>query len=331
MHMHFPIARIAGVLSALCLAVSVQAQEAATAYPSKPIHFIVPASAGGPSDVIARIVGERLSAALGQPVLVENRPGGSLMLGTNAVAKAAGDGYTLLFTTSTPIVMIPATLKNVPYDSVRELTTVAHIGTTPLVLYVSASVAAKNVKELADLAKANAGGLSYGSYGNGSSAHLLGEYMNKQLGIKMIHVPYKGVAPELQDLAGGQITAAVADVGTASAFVKAGRIRPIAVTGTERAKNLPEVPTFAEQGIVGMEPFSPWWGLFAPASTPRPLVDKLAAEVVKIVKSPDFAARLIALGGEPTGLLSAPANEMTRTEVARWRSIVGSLGDIKLE
>ncbi|MES2538325.1 MAG: tripartite tricarboxylate transporter substrate binding protein [Pseudomonadota bacterium] len=331
MSLHFPIAKFAAALGALSLLVSAQAQDAATAYPGKPIRFVVPASAGGPSDVIARLVGERLSTVLGQPVLVENKPGASLMLGTNEVAKAAGDGYTLLFTTSTPIVMIPATLKNVPYDPLRELTTVAHLGSTPLVLYVSSAVAAKNVKELADLAKAKPGGLSYGSYGLGSSAHLLGEYMNKQLGIKMIHAPYKGVAPQLQDLAGGQITAGVADVGTASAFVKSGRIRPIAVTGTQRAKNLPDVPTFAEQGIVGMEPFSPWWGLFAPASTPRPVVDKLAAEIVKIVKSPDFAARFIALGGDPTGLSSAEANEMTRTEVARWRSIVGSLGDLKFE
>jgi tripartite-type tricarboxylate transporter receptor subunit TctC len=320
----------AGALAVMFAAFGAQAQDAAR-YPSKPIRFIVPASAGGPSDVIARLIAEKLTHSLGQPVLVENRPGAGLVLGTNAVAKADPDGYTLLFTTSTPIVMVPFTQKKVPYDVQKDFTTVSHIGTTPLVVYVNGTTPITTVRQMLDAAKAKPETANYGSYGNGSSAHVLGEFLIRQTGVKMTHVPYKGVAPELQDLVGGQLMIAVADIGSAAPLAKAGKIRPIAVTGTKRSSVLPDIPTFAEQGITGMEPFSPWWGLFAPQQTSRAIVDQLSAEVAKIVKTPDFNARLISFGIDPSGTTSAQGNELTRLEMAKWQSIIKDMSHINFD
>ncbi len=310
--------------------VSGSAQDAA-AYPNKPVKFIVPAAAGGPTDVVARLVAEKLTVSLGQPVLVENRPGASLTLGTSAVAKSAPDGYTMLFTTSTPIVMVPFTLKNVPYDVQRDFTTVSHVGSTPLVLYVNASSSVTNLKQLLDEVKAKPTTASYGSYGNGSSAHVLGEMLIRQTGVKMVHVPYKGVAPELQDLIGGQIMMAVADIGSAGPLVKAGRIRPVAVTGTRRSPVLPEVGTFAEQGISAMEPFSPWWGLFAPQQTPSAIVERVSGEIAKLVRTPEFNAKLLGFGIDPTGTTPAQSNELTRGDMAKWQAIIRDLSHITFE
>lgn len=320
----------AGAFAMLFSAFCAQAQDAAR-YPSKPIRFIVPASAGGPSDVIARLVAERLGQALGQTVVVDNRPGASQMLGTAAVAKADPDGYTLLFTTSTPIVMTPATLKKVPYDVQRDLTAISHLGSTPLVLYVNGATTITNLRQLFDAVKAKPESANYGSYGNGSSAHVLGEFMIRQANVKMVHVPYKGVAPELQDLMGGQLLTAVADIGSASPLIKAGKIRPIAVTGSRRSAVLPDVATFAEQGISGMEPFSPWWGMFAPRQTPKAIVDQLSTEIAKIVNTPDFNARLVSFGIDTTGTTSAQANDLARTETAKWQQITKDMSHISFE
>jgi len=300
-------------------------------YPTKPIRFVVPAAAGGPSDVVARLFAEKLGTALGQAVVVENKPGASLTLGTVAVAQAQPDGYTLLFTTSTPIVMVPFTMKKVPYDVQKDLTTVSHLGSTPLVLYVNGTSPVQNVKQLVDAVKAAPDKANYGSYGNGSSAHVLGEMLNRQAGMKMVHVAYKGVAPELQDLLAGNIMTAVADIGTASPLVKAGKIRPIAVTGNKRSASLPDVPTFAEQGITGMEPFSPWWAVFAPAQTPRPIVEQLAGELARIVKLPDMQARMLGFGIDTTGTTPAQANEITRADMARWQAIIRDVSYINFE
>ncbi len=306
-------------------------QTADAPFPARPVRFIVPAAAGGPSDVVARLAAQKLAEALGQPVIVDNQPGAGMVLGTTAVARAPADGYTLLFTTSTPIVMTPNTMKSLPYDVRRDFVPVAHLGSTPLVMYVNASLPATDVRSLGDAARARAGALAYGSYGVGSSAHLLGETLARQLSVSMVHVAYKGVAPQIQDLAGGQVSMAVADVGTPAPLMKAGRIRAIAVTGSKRAAALPDVPTFAEQGISGMEPFSPWWGVFAPARTPPAVVARLSTELVRIARSPEFVARLAELGADATGAPADQAAEMMRAELARWQKIVADLGDLKLE
>lgn len=318
-----------GIAALACAVTGVWAQDAS--FPSKPLRFIVPASPGGPSDVVARIFAEKLGQAMGQTVIVENKPGASLTIGTVAVVQAPADGYTLLFTTSTPIVMVPFTKKNVPYDVQKDLVTVSHLGSTPLVLYVNATSAIQNIKQLVDDARTKQDKATFGSYGNGSSAHVLGEILNKQTGLKMTHVPYKGVAPELQDLIAGNIMTAVADVGTALPLVKGGRIRPIAVTGTTRSTVLPDVATFAEQGVSGMEPFSPWWGLFAPAQTPKAIVDRLSAEMAKIVRQPDVSARLQGFGIDATGTTSAQGNEITRTDMVRWQNLIREVSYINFE
>jgi tripartite-type tricarboxylate transporter receptor subunit TctC len=307
------------------------AQTSEQNYPSRVVRFIVPASAGGPSDIVARLVADKLGQALGQPVIVENRPGGSLMIGTGAVAKSEPDGYTLLVTTSTPIVTVPFTMKNVPYDVQQDLTTVSHLGSTPLVLYVASASPAKTLKDVLDIAKAKPEQANYGSYGTGSSAHILNEHVVRQTGVKMVHVPYKGVAPELQDLVGGQILTAVADIGSAAPLVLGGQIRPVAVTGSKRSTLLADIPTFAEQGVAGLEPFSPWWGVFAPKKTPKPIVDKLSSEIQRIVKSPEFNAKMASLGIEPTGMLSEEADRTTRDEMDRWKGIIANLSDVKFE
>ncbi|MDB5861737.1 MAG: Tripartite-type tricarboxylate transporter, receptor component TctC [Ramlibacter sp.] len=321
----------AAACAALACTVAASWAQDAQRYPAKPVRFIVPAAAGGPSDVIARLVAEKLGQALGQPVLVENKPGASLTLGTVAVARADPDGYTLLFTTSTPIVMVPHTMKKPPYDVQKDFTTVSHLGTTPLVLYVNAASSIHNLRDLVEAVKAKPEAGNFGSYGNGSTAHVLGEILNRATGMKMVHVPYKGVAPELQDLIGGQLMTATADIGTAAPLVKGGKIRPIAVTGTRRSGALPDVATFAEQGVSGMEPFSPWWGLFAPAQTPKAIVDQLSAEVAKIVRNPEVNARLLSFGIDPSGTTSAQANEITRVEMARWQAIIKDVSYINFE
>lgn len=319
--MHF--SRTFAIFSAAFCAAAFPA--AAQNYPDKPITFVVPASAGGPSDIIARLVGNQLSEELKQTVIVENKPGASMALGTVQVANAAPDGYTLLFTTSTPIVLTPLTTKNLQYDVKRDLRIVSHIGTTPLVLYGNNTVPVKSVQELIKAAKDKPGQLSYGSYGTGSSAHVLGEYLSSQAGIEMVHVPYKGVSPQITDLAGGQINFAIADIGVPAPFVKSGQLTPLAVTGAQRSSSLPDVPTFAEQGIVGMEPFSPWWGLFAPAGTPDAIVDKLSAAVAKIVRTPDFKERFAPFGAEPTGLEAAEATAALDKELDTWARIIDSV------
>jgi tripartite-type tricarboxylate transporter receptor subunit TctC len=324
---------VQAMIAALVLtgATAALAQSAEQNYPTRVVRFIVPASAGGPSDIVARLVADKLSQGLGQPVIVENRPGGSLMIGTSAVAKSQPDGYTLLVTTSTPIVTVPFTMKNVPYDVQQDLVTVSHLGSTPLVLYVSSASPAKTLKDVLEIAKAKPQQANYGSYGTGSSAHILNEHVIRQTGVKMVHVPYKGVAPELQDLVGGQILTAVADIGSALPLVQGGQIRPVTVTGSKRSTLLADVPTFAEQGVTGLEPFSPWWGVFAPRKTPKEIVDRLSGEIQKIVKSPEFNAKMASLGIEPTGMLSEEADRTTRDEMARWKGIIANLSDVRFE
>ncbi|MES2481142.1 MAG: tripartite tricarboxylate transporter substrate binding protein [Pseudomonadota bacterium] len=301
------------------------------AYPDKPLRFVVPAPAGGPTDLIARMIAERLTLSLKQTVTVDNRPGASQILGTSFVAKADADGYTLLFTPSTPIVMVPNTLKNVPYDVQRDLAGVAHIGATPLVVYANTTRPVTDLRSLLAFAKANPDKASYGTSGVGSSTHLLPEMLVKRSGVPMVHVPYKGVSPNLQDLAKGEVLISVADVGSAIPLVQAGKIRPIAVTGSKRSRALPDVPTFAEQGYSGMEPFSPWFAVFAPKRTPKPIVDLLASHITRIVKEPDFTAKLLAFGVDATGLAPEGTDEFARDDMARWKRIVQELPDIKYE
>ena len=322
---------VLAALGCLALFASISDFHAQERYPARPVRLIVPSPAGGPTDAFARMLGERLSQDFGQPIVVDNRPGASLILGTAAVAKAEPDGYTLLFTTSTPIVMLPYTMNNLPYDVQKDFTAVSHLGSTPLVLYVNASSNITNLKQLFEAAREKPAAANYGSVGIGSSFHVLGEYMNKQAGVNIVHVPYKGVVAQLQDLVGGQLLVATADISAAAPLVKASKIRPIAVTGAKRSSLLPEVPTFAEQGIVGMEPFVVWWGVFAPQKTPKSIVDQLSAAISRFMQLPETRTKLAGFGAEPTGTSAAQANEITRQEMARWQRIIRDLSHIKFD
>ncbi|MES2481328.1 MAG: tripartite tricarboxylate transporter substrate binding protein [Pseudomonadota bacterium] len=316
----------ASAATSLCL--PARAQER---YPSKPIRFIVPAAVGGPTDVIGRIVAERLGAGLGQTVIVENRPGASATLGPAAVAKAAPDGYTLLFTSATPMVMVPNTMKNVPYDVQKDLLAVSIVGSLPLMLCVNASSPIHSINDLLEQVRAKPESASYGSFGAGTSAHLMMEILLKQTGLKMIHVPYKGIAPGLQDLIGGQLMTAVSDIGTAAPLIKGGRVRAIAIAGGGRSTLMPQLPTFAEQGIRGMEVFAPWMGVFAPAGTPADIVERVSAELVKVAKSPEYATRMAPFGIDPTGTNPARSQETVATDLRTWKGVVSDLSHIKFE
>ena len=324
---------IAALVFAAGMPSAVVAQGAAAAWPSQPIRFIVPASAGGPSDAVARMFSDRLSQALGRPVVVDHRPGAGQVTGTAAVAKAAPDGYTMLFTSSTPIVMMPFTnRKTIPYDVRKEFTAVSHVGSTPLVLFANAAVPVGNVKEMVEyVKKAKPNAYSFGSHGVGSSAHVLLEILARQTGMQLTHVPYKGTAPIMTDVAGGQIAFGIGSTGSGAAFVKDGRMKILAVTGSGRSADAPEVPTFAEQGIRDMEPFSPWFGLFAPAATPKAIVDRVSAEMERIAKLPEVRERLLGYGVTATGYGTAEATRAMNQELDRWEGIVGSLSHISFE
>lgn len=321
------------LLAALCglgACATVCAQE--SQYPDKPVKVVVPANAGGPSDIVARLVSEHLTTALKQPFLVDNRPGATNTIGTAMVVTARPDGTTLLVTTADPITVAPLTIKTLSYDARRDLTAVALIGTAPLVLYVNSSLKVNNVKDLVALARGKKGSdqLSYASNGQGSVIQMLMETFSLRAGVPMLHVPYKAAVPMLQDLAGGQVQVSAADIASAAPLVEAGKIRPIAVTSLKRSAALPDVPTFAEQGVGGMDTFNVWWGMFAPAATPKPVVNKLSTETAKVLRMRDVVDKLAKWGIEPSAMLAEPAGEFVRQEQTRWQAIYGAIPPEKL-
>lgn len=263
---------------------------AAQTWPTRPIKIVVPFAAGGGNDLLARLFGDRLSIVLGQPVIVENKGGASGGVGTDMVAKAPGDGYTLLVSSSTALTINPAIQGNLPYDPVRDFAPVYQIAGGVVVMLVPASSPVRSVADLAAASKAKPGTMSYGSWGVGSSAHFAMEVTKLATGADIAHAPYKGVGPVVQDLIGGHIPVGFSDMGTALPHVRAGTIRAIAQFGERRAPSLPDVPTLVESGV----PFDvvAWIGMLAPASTPKAIVERLNAEMRRIAAEPDVAERL---------------------------------------
>ena len=272
--------------------ISLLAAEPATAqaWPTRPIKIVVPFPAGGGNDLLARLFGDRLSVALGQPVIVENKGGASGGLGTEMVANAPGDGYTLLVSSSTALTINPAIQNNLPYDPIRDFAPVYQIAGGVVVMLVPGTSPVRSVADLVAASKSRPGTMSYGSWGVGSSAHFAMEVTKLTTGADIVHAPYKGVSPVVQDLVGGHIPAGFSDMGTALPHVKAGTIRAIAQFGEKRAPSLPDVPTLVESGV----PFDiiAWIGMLAPASTPKPIVERLNAEMRRIAAEPDVAERL---------------------------------------
>jgi tripartite-type tricarboxylate transporter receptor subunit TctC len=293
------------------------AQEGAK-FPSGPIRFVIPTPPGGGNDIVARLIGDKLSAAWGQPVIVESKPGASGLIAAAAVAKAPADGYTLLLTHAALTTSVA--LRPNPPVRMNELTAVSQIVVTPIAFTVSANTGAKNLSEFVAAAKANPKKFSFGSYGTGTSAHLLGEMLNRRAGIDLLHVPYKGEAPAISDLLGGQVTAVFGSAGTVAPHAKAGKVRIVAFASPRRVASFPDVPTFTEAGYAELN-LPGWIGVLAPAATPKPIVTRLAREIARITHLPDVAPKLIEVGYEPTGTDEQAFSDLLGQEVKKWAAV----------
>jgi tripartite-type tricarboxylate transporter receptor subunit TctC len=297
---------------------------AQSAYPNKPIRMIVPYPPGGPTDVLGRIVAQKLSENLGQQVVVENRPGASGMIGSEIVAKAAPDGYTLLANASIHVIN-PSLYPKMNFDALRDFAPVSLIAQVPLILVVNPGLPVKSVQELIALGKAQPNLLNFGSSGNAAAPHLAGESFKIATGVQMQHVPYKGSAPALTDLIGGQVQLIFDSMPSAMPHVKSGKIRALAVTTAKRSPTVPDLPTIAESGVPGFD-ISTWYGVWAPAGTPKEIVNKVAAEMAKALQQPAMRERLAALGAEPVGNTPEEFAAYCQSELAKWSKIVRESG-----
>ena len=297
----------------------------AQAWPSKPIKWVVPFAPGGTTDILARVVGEKLAIALGQPVIIENKPGAGGGLGAEFTAKAAPDGYTIMGGTISTHAINASLYAKLPYDPIRDFVAITLIARVPNMLVINPSVPAGNVKELIVLLKANPGKYSFASSGNGTSQHLSGELFKTMAGVDMQHIPYKGSPPALQDVMGGQVTMTFDNITTAWPLAKGGKLRALAVTTAARSPIAPDVPTLAESGLPGFEVGS-WQGVFAPAGTPPEIVKRLNTEIVKILKLPDVSEKLVELGAEPVGNTAEEFTALVKAEVVKWADVVKKSG-----
>ena len=293
-------------------------------YPSKPIRIIAPFTAGGPVDISARILAQKLTESWGQQVIVENRAGASGTIGGDAVAKAPPDGYTVLLTSSAHVIT-PSILPKVPYDPVRDFTPISVIMSSPLLLMVTPSLPVSNVKEFIALARAHPGELSFASGGVGSSTHLTPELLKSVTGTKMNHVPYKGQSQAITDLIAGQIPFMFNAVPTVIEFIHARRLRALAITSDKRVGLLPNVATFAEAGYKEMITGS-WYGVWLPAKTPEPIVSRWVNEVIRIVNLPDVRKRIVDLGAEPVANTPAQFDAFQKAEAVRWAKVIRESG-----
>ena len=292
----------------------------AEAWPSKPISLIVPFPAGGTTDVLARALGEKLAQSLGQPVIVENKPGAGATLGADFVAKAKPDGYTLLMG-AVHHTIAPSVYKKLPYDFQKDFAPITTVALVPNVLVVNAATPAKNVAELVALAKAQPGKLTYGSNGNGTAQHLIGTQFENATGTEVIHIPYKGSGPLATDLLGGQITMSFDTVTPVLQHIKSGKLRALAVTTNKRSSALPDVPTLEEAGLKGFN-IGTWFGVLAPVATPKELVSRLNAEMVKVIQSPDFRKRMDEIGAEPIGNSTDQMAAQIKGETEKFAKLV---------
>jgi tripartite-type tricarboxylate transporter receptor subunit TctC len=292
----------------------------AQTWPTKTISIIVPFATGGTTDVLARTVGQELSKSLGQPVIVENKPGAGATIGADYVAKAKPDGYTLLVG-AVHHTIAASVYKKLPYDFQRDLAPVTTLALVPNVLVVNPNVPAKNVKELIALAKKTPGKLTVGSNGNGTGQHLIAAQFGMASGTDIMHVPYKGSGPLTIDLLGGQIDMSFDTVTPVLSHIRAGKLRPLAITTIERSAALPDVPTLDESGLKGFD-LGTWFGILAPAATPKEVVARLNSEIVKIVSSPDFRKKMDDLGAVPIGNTSAQMASQIKSDTERFAKLV---------
>jgi tripartite-type tricarboxylate transporter receptor subunit TctC len=294
-------------------------------YPTKPVTIIVPWPPGGPSDIAARPLAKGLSEQLGKPFVVENRGGASGNIGTAQVVNSPPDGYTLLVTSSSPIVINPFLFKNMPFDPQKDLAPITNVLRVPLVLAVHPSVPAKNLKELIDYIKKQGGKFQYASAGNGTPQHLTAELFKTAAKLDMVHVPYKGSAPALTDALGGHVPMVFDSTVAIVPHLKAGKLRPIAISSAKRSPLLPDVPTFAEAGLRGVESYA-WYGFFGRAGTPRQIIDKLNVTALKVLKGPDFQNVYRETGSEYVGSSPEEFAKFIKAEAAKWAKVVKESG-----
>jgi tripartite-type tricarboxylate transporter receptor subunit TctC len=319
------VCRACMALLVLIIATAASAQS----YPDKSVRMVVPFAAGaGSNDIMARLVAQKLSDALGQQFVVDNRPGASGIIGTDIVAKAPPDGYTVLMMSLT-FTVNPSLFSKLPYDTVRDLIPVTMVASAPLMLVVHPSVPAKSVTEFIAYAKANPGKLNFGSGGPGTTPHLAGEMIKTMAGIQVTHIPYKGGAPALTDLVAGQIQFMCENIPGTLPFAKAGKLRALAVTDLKRSPLLLELPTLDEAGLKGYQIVG-WNGLFVPAGTPQPIVNRLNAEVVKALALPDVKDRLATLGADAVGDTPQHFAVFIKAEIPKWAKVVKDAG-LKIE
>ena len=303
------------VLLVLCFALPAHAQ-----YPQRAIKLLVPFPPAGATDIVGRIVAQKLGERLGQSVVVENRPGAGGSIGSDLVAKSAPDGYTLLMATSSTHSIGPA-LQKLPYDPIKDFAPITHVANVPNVLVVSPKLPVASVKELVEYAKARPGKLNFASSGVGTIVHLNGELFKMLAGVDLVHVPYKGTALSIPDLANGNEAMLFDSLASVLPHVKSGSVRPLAMNAPQRSPLLPEVPTLAEAGMPAFDRYT-WFGMFAPAGTPADIVRKVQAEVVAALRSPDLRERFDAVGAEPVGSTPEAFVERIRSDAVRWAEVI---------
>jgi tripartite-type tricarboxylate transporter receptor subunit TctC len=306
----------AALLAALAPAIAT-----AQNYPAKPLRFIVPFPPGGGNDTIARLVAQKLSASLGQQVLVDNRPGAGGTIGAEAAARSPGDGYTIFLAGVGTHGINPNLRKKLPYDALKDFEAVSLIASAPLLVVIHPSLPAKSVKELIAIAKARPGQINYASNGAGGSSHLAVELFDMMAGVKLTHIPYKGMVPAFTDLLSGEVQVMFSSAVAMLPQVKAGRLRAIAMTGSKRSAAIPNIPTVAESGVPGYETGS-WYGITVPAGTPKPIVERLSRETQTIVKSKDITSKLNEEAVIPVGSTPEAFDKHIRNELARWAKVI---------
>lgn len=302
---------------------------ALAAYPDKPIKFVIPFAPGGGTDMQMRIIAPKLTELLGQQIILENRPGSGSTIGTEIVVRSQPDGYTFVVV-DTAFTSNPALLTKIPYDSIKDLTAVILLTSGASALVVNPAIPAKTVNELIALAKIKNGALAYASAGAGTSSHLTGELFKLSTGIDMIHAPYKGAGPAVTDTVAGQVAATFTNISSSKAFIDSGQLRALAVTGYTRSSALPNVPTFSEVGLTAVSQASSYWGVLAPAATPRDIILKINQEMNKVLQMPEIRTRLTELGFNVVGGTPEEYSKYIRDSIVNWRRVVKDAG-IKID
>ena len=323
------VARLGLAALIMPLSAAAQAQNVASSFPSKPIRIVVTFTTGGATDTIARILGQKLAESLGQQVLIDNRPGAGGALGTELVAKAPPDGYTLVLSSFGPMAIGPHVYSKLPYDPVKDLAPITLAATSWYFMVVHPSLPATSVREFIALAKSKPGQLTFSSSGNASPTHLSGALFESAAGVTLTHVPYKGAAPAIAAVMCNEVQMAIESPPPIVPQVKAGKLRALGAARPDRSPLLPEVPTMKEAGLPGFEAGS-WYGFHAPAGTPRPIIDKLHAEFVKAMSAPDVRERFAGVGADTVASSPAQYGAFVETELKRWEKVIRATG-VKIE